>query len=91
MSGELLRRGAIFGDVDTIKSLLEQGSNPCSTDVSQVLCDVYGVTDLILFIGSAQGAPTAAVGAVATYALTTNPGLWIQLLVVQLDRPQNDS
>lgn len=34
MSGELLRRGAIFGDVDSIKNLLEQGSNPCSKDVS---------------------------------------------------------
>lgn len=34
MSGELLRRGAIFGDVDSMKDLLEQGSNPCSTDVS---------------------------------------------------------
>ncbi|CAM9325978.1 unnamed protein product [Ectocarpus sp. 4 AP-2014] len=34
MSGELLRRCAIFGDVDKIKNLLEQGSNPCSTDVT---------------------------------------------------------
>lgn len=34
MSGDLLRRGAIFGDVDSIKALLEQGANPCSTDVS---------------------------------------------------------
>lgn len=34
MSGELLRRGATFGDVESIKNLLEQGSNPCSTDVS---------------------------------------------------------
>lgn len=34
MSGELLRRGAIVGDVDSMKDLLEQGSNPCSTDVS---------------------------------------------------------
>lgn len=34
MSGELLRRGATFGDVEIIKNLLEQGSNPCSTDVS---------------------------------------------------------
>ncbi|CAM9261196.1 unnamed protein product [Ectocarpus sp. 8 AP-2014] len=32
MSGELLRRCAIFGDVDKIKNLLEQGSNPCSMD-----------------------------------------------------------
>ncbi|CAM9882040.1 unnamed protein product [Sphacelaria rigidula] len=32
MSGDLLRRGAIFGDVDNIKCQLEQGSNPCSVD-----------------------------------------------------------
>lgn len=34
MSGELLRRASIFGDVEHIKALLEQGANPCSTDVS---------------------------------------------------------
>ncbi|CAM9544818.1 unnamed protein product, partial [Hapterophycus canaliculatus] len=32
MSGELLRRGAIFGHLGSIKNLLEQGSNPCSKD-----------------------------------------------------------
>ncbi|CAM9236222.1 unnamed protein product [Ascophyllum nodosum] len=32
MSGDLLRRCAVFGDVDGIKNLLEQGANPCSTD-----------------------------------------------------------
>lgn len=35
MSGDLLRRGAIFGDVGSIKCQLEQGSNPCSVDVSK--------------------------------------------------------
>lgn len=33
MSGDLLRRGAIFGDVPGIMNLLKQGANPCSTDV----------------------------------------------------------
>ncbi|CAM9621613.1 unnamed protein product, partial [Choristocarpus tenellus] len=32
MSGDLLRRKAIFGDGEGIKALLEQGANPCSVD-----------------------------------------------------------
>ncbi|CAM9400141.1 unnamed protein product, partial [Discosporangium mesarthrocarpum] len=32
MSGDLLRRKAVFGEADSIKSLLEQGANPCSVD-----------------------------------------------------------
>lgn len=41
MSGDLLRRSAIFGDVDNIKCQLEQGSNPCSVDVSETY-PLYG-------------------------------------------------
>ena len=34
MSGDLLRRRAVCGEVDEIKALLEDGANPCSVDVS---------------------------------------------------------
>ena len=34
MSGDLLRRRAVYGEVEKIKALLEEGANPCSVDVS---------------------------------------------------------
>lgn len=51
MSGDLLRHGAAFGNFDALKSLLEQGANPCSVDVSLTLQGVgfcrVGTTDEI--------------------------------------------
>ena len=53
MSGDLLRRCAVFGDVDGIKNLLEQGANPCSTDVR-------GFLKIVRVIGSNHTSSTRA-------------------------------
>lgn len=57
MSGELLRRAATFGELEALKALLEQGSNPCSIDVSNLCATLILVMISILAIEITTSCP----------------------------------